>query len=403
LRDVASFFFRLGWTAFGGPAAHVAMMREEVVRRRRWVSEERFLDLLGLANIIPGPSSTELAIYLGYERAGVAGLVLAGILFILPAMLIVVAVAWAYTRFGALPQVGWAFYGVKPVILAIILQALIGLARTALKTRVLAAVGIAAFALELLTGNAVLVLFGSGITVALFMRRALCWRVVRHRDTSSKPPVRRPMGFLAFVPLWDTQGMTSKHGRVAWLARLGAVVAAVPLLPLFLEFLKLGAVTYGSGYTLLVFLQGDLVTRLHWLTDRQLLDAVAVGQFTPGPVFTTATFIGYLGAGFPGALVATVAIFLPAFILCALVFPLGGRIRRSTLAGAFLDGVNVGAVALIAAVLVQLGQAALMDWFTAALAVLALLVLVRFKVNSAWLVLGGVLLGAAVHLVQFPV
>ncbi len=398
LREVAAFFFRLGWTAFGGPAAHIAMMREEVVRRRKWVSEERFLDLLGLANIIPGPSSTELAIYLGYARAGFAGLVLAGTLFILPALLIVLVFAWLYTRLGALPQVGWAFYGVKPVIIAIILQALVGLARTAFKTPLLVIVGLVALAVYLLTSNAILVIFGGGIVVALLLRGPHLWRAWRGRHTAGTPVASLAL----FGHLGALQSLRARGVFGSSLARLVALAPAVALLPLFLEFLKIGAVTYGSGYTLLAFLQGDLVTRLHWLTDRQLLDAVAVGQFTPGPVFTTATFIGYLTAGFPGALVATVGIFLPAFVLCALIFPLGGRIRRSPLASAFLDGVNVAAVALIAAVLLQLGRAALVDWFTLAIAALALLVLLRFKINSAWLVLAGALLGAAAHLVHVP-
>ena len=398
LREVAIFFFRLGWTAFGGPAAHIAMMREEVVQRRKWVSEERFLDLLGLANVIPGPSSTELAIYLGYERAGVAGLGLAGTLFILPAMLMVLVFAWAYTRFGTLPQVSWAFYGVKPIIIAIILQALVGLARTAFKTRLLIVAGLLAFAVELLTGNAILAIFGTGIIVVLVLRGPQLWRSLWRRRTAGEHVLS-----LALVSRWGELKAGTIRGAAAWIARFALVAPAVALVPLFLEFLKIGAVTYGSGYTLLAFLQGDLVTRLHWLTDRQLLDAVAVGQFTPGPVFTTATFIGYLTDGVPGALVATVGIFLPAFVLCALLFPLGGRIRRSALASAFLDGVNVAAVALIAAVLLQLGQAALVDWFTVVLATLALLVLLRFKINSAWLVLGGAALGAALHLLHLPV
>ncbi len=407
LREVANFFFRLGWTAFGGPAAHVAMMRQEVVERRRWVSEERFLDLLGLANIIPGPSSTELAIYLGYERAGLAGLLLAGTLFILPAMLIVLVFAWIYVRIGALPQVGWALYGVKPVIIAIILQALVGLARTALKNRVLVVVGILGLALYLLTGNAVLIIFGGGIVVALIQRGPHLWQAWRTRRPASGPTaLLAPLALLGSVSASQpsqTRATFGALGRLAALgAALGSAVTLLPLLPLFLEFLKIGAVTYGSGYTLLAFLQGDLVAQLHWLTDRQLLDAVAVGQFTPGPVFTTATFIGYLTAGFPGAVVATLGIFLPAFVLCAVVFPLGGRIRRSALASAFLDGVNVMAVALIAAVLLQLGRAAIVDWFTAIVAVLALGILLRFKINSAWLVLGGALLGAAAHLIHLP-
>jgi chromate transporter len=387
---VAGFFFRLGWTAFGGPAAHIAMMRRELVERRKWVSEERFLDLLGLANVIPGPSSTELAIYLGYERAGWIGLLLAGGLFILPAMLIVLAFAWAYVRLGSLPQTAWLFYGIKPVIIAIILQALVGLARTALKTRVLIVLSVIAFGTYLLTGNAIVVIFGAGLVVALI--------------THGPRLLRRPRGTgaaLLPLPLGVAQA-TAHPALLLWRALRMLLVAApaVALLSLFLEFLKIGAVTYGSGYTLLAFLRTDLVVRLHWLTDRQLLDAVAVGQFTPGPVFTTATFIGYLTAGFPGALVATLGIFIPSFVLVAIIYPLGGRIRRSPVASSFLDGVNVAAVALIAGVLIQLAQAALVDPFTVALAVVAFVILLRFKLNSAWLVLGGALIGAGVHLLR---
>jgi chromate transporter len=311
----------------------------------------------------------------------------------------VLVFAWAYTRVGALPQVGWAFYGVKPVIIAIIVQALVGLARTAFKTPLLAVVGVFAFAFYLLTGNAVLAIFGGGLVVALLLRGPHLWRARRRRHTAGGGPVV----LLALFGHVGASWSRATRGAFGWLARLAALAPAVALLPLFLEFLKIGAVTYGSGYTLLAFLQNDLVMRLHWLTDRQLLDAVAVGQFTPGPVFTTATFIGYLTTGLSGAVVATAGIFLPAFVLCALLFPLGGRIRRSALASAFLDGVNVAAVALIAAVLIQLGRAALVDWFTLVIAAAALLVLLRFKINSAWLVLGGALIGAAVHVVHLSV
>jgi chromate transporter len=392
LREVAGFFFRLGWTAFGGPAAHIAMMRRELVQRRKWVSEERFLDLLGLANTIPGPSSTELAIYLGYERAGWVGLLVAGGLFILPAMLLALVFAWAYTRLGALPQTAWIFYGIKPVIIAIILQALVGLARTAFKTRILVGLGIVGFGIYLWTGNAIVVIFGSGLVLALLAGAPRLWRRgMNQRHTSAAPLAMLGTGRAATTAGWLAR-------RVAGLALVAA--PSVGLLALFLVFLKIGAVTYGSGYTLLAFLRNDLVVSRHWLTDRQLLDAVAVGQFTPGPVFTTATFIGFLLAGLPGALVATFAIFLPSFVLVAIIYPLGGRIRRSPLASSFLDGVNVAAVALIAGVLIQLARAALVDPLTVVLAVGAFLVLLRFKLNSAWLVLGGALVGAGAHLIH---
>jgi chromate transporter len=395
LREVAGFFFRLGWTAFGGPAAHIAMMRRELVERRKWVSEERFLDLLGLANVIPGPSSTELAIYLGYERAGWVGLLIAGVLFILPAMLIVLALAVAYTWVGSLPQAGWVFYGIKPVIIAIILQALVGLARTAFKTRILVGLGLLAFGVYLWSGNAVVVIFGSGILMALVVGLPRVWR----RGPSEPRASVAPLALIGGARAVTGSGWLAR--RVVGVAMM--VAPPVGLLALFLVFLKIGAVTYGSGYTLLAFLHTDLIVNRHWLTEGQLLDAVAVGQLTPGPVFTTATFIGYLLAGLPGALVATLGIFLPSFVLVASIYPLGGRIRRSPLASSFLDGVNVAAVALIAGVLLQLGQAALVDPLTIALAVAALLVLFRFELNSAWLVLGGALVGAGVHLLHLPV
>lgn len=396
LGEVAAFFLRLGWTAFGGPAAHIAMMRRELVTRRKWVSEERFLDLLGLANVIPGPSSTELAIYLGYERAGWPGLVIAGVLFIVPAMVIVLAFAWAYTRLGSLPQTGWILYGIKPVIIAIIVQALVGLARTALKTRVLVVLGLTAFALYLFTGNSILVIFGSGVVMVLLVHGRRLWRRAMGE--------RRTPGGVASLAILASAQHSASAGWLLSVQRLALLSApSVGLLALFLVFLKVGLVTYGSGYTLLAFLRTDLVVRLHWLTDRQLLDAVAVGQFTPGPVFTTATFIGYLVGGFTGALVATLGIFLPSFVLVAVIYPLGGRIRRSPSAAAFLDGVNVAAVALIAGVLIQLAKAALVDPFTVVLAVLAFVILLRFGLNSAWLVLGGALIGAAVHLIHLPI
>jgi chromate transporter len=370
LAEVAALFLRLGFTAFGGPAAHIAMMRDEVVKRRRWVTEQQFLDLLGVCNLIPGPTSTEMAIYLGYIRAGWRGLILGGALFILPAMLIVLAIAWAYVKFGSTPSVAALFYGIKPVIIAIIVQALWGLTKVAVKGVLLAGVGIAIMALSLLGANPIALLFGGG---ALVMLVAYARRRSKGGET---------------VALTLPLNLPSLAGGLA----IGSA-AAFSLGTLFLTFLKIGALVYGSGYVLLAFLRDDLVNKLGWLTNQQLIDAVAVGQFTPGPVFTTATFIGYLVGGLPGAMVATVAIFLPGFILVAALYPIAPRLRASPWTGAFLDGVNVAAVGLIAAITVQLGQAALVDLLTVALAVVAAGVLVRFKVNSAWLVLGGAVMG----------
>jgi chromate transporter len=401
LREVATVFLTFGFTAFGGPAAHIAMMRRELVERRHWVSEERFLNLLGLANVIPGPSSTELAIYLGYERAGWVGLLVSGSMFILPAVLIVLLLAWMYTAFGTLPQLGWAFYGVKPVIIAIILQALIGLSRTAIKTPLLGVTGIAAFCLYLLTGNPILIIFGTGLVVMLLLNGQRLLKERKDTPRGSTDPRGAHLGLVLVV--WSDKAhvvQRTLRGVLAWIVILSA--PAIGLLPIFLTFLKIGAVTYGSGYTLLAFLHSDMVTNTHWVTDQQLIDAVAVGQFTPGPVFTTATFLGYIMAGVPGALVATVGIFLPSFVLVALIYPFEGRIRQSPWLSRFLDGVNVAALALIAGVLVLLSRAALVDLFTILLAGVSLVILLRFKINSAWLVLGGAFVGTAVHLVHLP-
>ena len=367
LRELAWLFGRLGFTAFGGPAAHVAMMEDEVVRRRGWMTRERLLDLIGAANLIPGPTSTELAIHIGHERAGWAGLVVAGACFILPAVAIVLAIAWAYVRFGALPAVGGVLYGVKPVIIAVVVQALWGLGRSAIKSVGLAAIGLAALAASLAGADELIVLVAAGIAAALGRGAAR----------------RTPAAAASWAPL----------------PLLGAATGAATTLglwPLFWVFLKIGSVLFGSGYVLLAFLQSDLVDRLHWLTGSQLLDAVAVGQVTPGPVFTTATFVGYLLAGGGGAAVATLGIFLPAFVFVAISGPLVPRIRSSPIAGAVLDGVNAASLALMAAVALQLGRAAIVDVPTAALAAVAAVVLLRFRLNSAWLVLGGAIAGAAI-------
>lgn len=378
LGEVITLFLRLGFTAFGGPAAHISMMRQEVVERRKWVSEERFIDMIGATNLIPGPSSTELAIYLGYLRAGWPGLLIGGACFIAPAMLIVLAIAWAYATYGSLPQVGWLFYGIQPAVVAIIAQAIWQLGRTIFKNLLAPVLAVLIFVLYLLGVNVLLLLFGGAI---LFGALRLAGRY-RNKDGGT---------FSLFLPLMI-------HG--SWkstLPLLGSAILAASapfsLLLLFLVFLKLGAVVYGSGYTLLAFLRADLVQGLHWLTDKQLLDAVSIGQFTPGPVFTTATFIGYLLGGWPGALLATLGIFLPSFLLVALVHPLATRLRRSPWASPLLDGVNIAALALMSGVLFQLAQHALIDIFTLLLALLTLLLLLRFKINSVWLILAGALIG----------
>ena len=368
LRELAFLFLKLGTIGFGGPAAHIAMMEEEVVRRRRWLTREAFLDLLGATNLIPGPNSTELAIHIGHRQAGWAGLLVAGVAFILPAALIVTAFAWAYIRFGKLPEIAAILYGIKPIIIAVVVQALLGLGRTAVKTRLLGMIGLAALVLTFLRVNELAVLFGAGLLTA-----GILWVNQRREIRSSLPSLISPVSLTTIL----------------------AVTQALPfgLWPLFLFFLKVGSVLFGSGYVLLAFLRSDLVERWGWLTNAQLLDAVAVGQVTPGPVFTTATFIGYLLAGPKGALVATVGIFLPAFVFVALSGPLVPRLRRSRMAGAFLDGVNVASLALMAFVTYELGRSALVDPLTIGAALISAILLVHYRVNSAWLVLGGAIFG----------
>jgi chromate transporter len=409
LGEVAAYFLRLGFTAFGGPAAHIAMMRDEVVRKRKWVSEQRFLDLLGVINLIPGPNSTELAIYLGYERAGWLGLVIGGGLFVLPAMLIVMALAWVYVSFGAAPQAGWLLYGVKPVVIAIILQALWGLARTALKGPVAIVLGLGVAALYLYGVNTLALLFGGALLYGLIRLLTRQWKLGGKALLSVAPGaplaalgrlVARvrdlPASLAARLNALNATPLASESAQA-----LAALAPATPYSPglLFLTFLKIGAVLYGSGYTLLAFLQSDFVQHLGWLTDKQLLDAVSVGQFTPGPLFTTATFVGFIVGGWPGALVATLGIFLPSFVYIALFWPAASWLRARAWSAPLLDGLNIAALALMAGVTVQLGHAALVDIITVAIAVLALFILLRWKLNSAWLIAGGALVGLAAHLV----
>jgi chromate transporter len=379
LKELALVFLRLGTTAFGGPAAHIAMMEDELVRRRAWLTREELLDLVGAAGLIPGPSSTEVALYIGYRRAGWRGLVLGGLCFILPAALMVTAIGWAYVRFGRLPAVAGVLYGIKAVIIAVVAQALVAFGRTAIKSRALLALGLAAACASALGISPVLVLGSAGLVGA-------AGTVARRRDGDGS------------APLWPGASGTPSLATLGAAAGAGASAAApVSLTKLFLVFLKIGAVVFGSGYVLLAFLRADLVTSTHWLTEAQLVDAVAVGQFTPGPVFTTATFIGYLVAGVPGAIVATVGIFLPSFVLVAASGPLIPRLRRSRVAAAFLDGVNVASLALMGVVGVQLARAALVDVSTVVLALVSGAALLRWRINSAWLVLGGGVAGAALQ------
>ena len=370
LLELAALFLRLGATAFGGPAAHIAMMRDEVVVRRRWLTDSRFLDLLGATNLIPGPNSTEMAIHIGWLRRRWAGLVVAGVSFIVPAMLITGILGWAYVRFGRSPEVSWLLWGVKPIVVAVVLQALWNLAPRAARSQQLRIVGAGAAVAAALGVDELVVLFGSAALVA----------ALRARPKPGESQLRQ------VLPVFPA-------------AAGAAAVGAVSLSALFGVFLKIGSVLFGSGYVLVAFLRADLVQRLHWLTEAQLIDAVAAGQVTPGPVFTTATFIGYLLAGPAGGLVATAGIFLPAFVFVAASGPLVPKLRASPVAGAFLDGLNVASLALMAVVTLQLGRAALVDIPTALLALAAALALLRFKLNATWLMLGGAALGIGLHLV----
>jgi chromate transporter len=365
LRELARLFLKLGFVAFGGPAAHVAMMRSEVVERRCWMDDQEFLDLNGATNLIPGPNSTELAIHIGRERAGWRGLLVAGACFIVPATLIVLAFAVVYERYGSTPAGESLLYGITPVVIAIVAQALWGLSKTAIKGPLTAVVGAGALILYLfLNVPEIPLLFGSALLVFLIENARRRWGGVASVA---------PFGFLALQP-----------------PAVGSTIA------IFLSFLKIGSVLFGSGYVLLAFLRSEFVGP-GVLTEQQLLDAVAVGQVTPGPVFTTATFIGYLLDGVPGALVATVGIFLPAFVFVAVTGPFIPRLRRSPVLSGLLDGVNVASLALMAGVTWQLGQVTVVDPFAALISVVALVLLFRFRMNSAWLVVSGGAMGLAVQ------
>lgn len=371
LREVTSVFLRIGLLSFGGAVAQVAMMRRELVQRRNWLSERDFLDLFGIMNLVPGPTGTETAIALGYWRAGWPALVLGGAIFILPAMICILALGWAYVRFGELPAVKWVLYGVSPVVIAIIAEALWGLGRVAIKKVWHAIACVAAL---------VLYFRGVSIEIILLATVALAAGVAysRHRKAQAS----------AIVPLL---GMAAAPAVVP-------AAGAVPfgLARMFLTFLKIGAISYGSGYVLLAFLHADFVTRLHWLTEKQLLDSIAAGQVTPGPVFASATFIGYLTGGFWGAILATLGIFLPSFFFVAAIFPLVPRLKSSAAARTFLNGINASTMGLMAAVTWQLGRGAIIDAFTAVEGILALLILLRFRINAAWLIVAGVAAGCVV-------
>ena len=386
LRELAALFLKLGTISFGGPAAHIALMEAEVVRKRQWLTRQQFLDLLGAANLIPGPTSTEMAINVGFVRAGWMGLCVAGASFIFPAALITGAFAWAYVRFGALTQAASVLVGVKAAVIAVIAIAIWRLGKTAVKSVGLAVLGGLALAAFFLGVNPIAILFGGGLLGTLAIRAAS----FRAAGVSLVSPLlaRQGSGMSAAMGTWATwRGWLG--AVVVTSAAAGAVAARPSVYRIGLFFLKVGAVLYGGGYVLLAFLEQGLVQQHAWLTHQQLLDAVAIGQFTPGPVLSTATFIGYILGGAPGAAVATVAIFLPSFFYVALLAPVLFRLRQSARMAAFLDSVNVCAVALMGGVTFRLAADALRGWPSWGIAVVSLAVLLRWKVSPAWVVLGG--------------
>jgi len=374
LLELARLFLKLGTIAFGGPPAHLAMMEDEVVSRRGWLTRAEFLDFIGAANLIPGPTSTEMAIHIGRIQAGLPGLLVAGSSFILPSAVMVVVLAWAYVRFGALPQVAGVLYGVKPVVIALIVQAVLKLGGAAVKSTWLAVLAVLAVAATALGMDQLLVLASGGALAALV-----------HLAHSERPEQKSSVPALLITSTGITAAAAGAPFSLGWL---------------FLIFLKIGAVLFGGGYVLIALIRSNLVAHLGWISERQLLDAIAMGQVTPGPLSTTATFIGYLLGGVPGAVIATVGMFLPAFFFVAVSGPLVPRLRQSPIAGAILDGVNVAALALIAVVTWQLFRAAVVDWITLALAALSFVLLLRYRVNSVWLVLGAALAGVAATLLR---
>lgn len=382
LQELAQLFLKLGAISFGGPAAHIAMMEDEVVQRRQWLTREQFLDLVGATNLIPGPNSTEMAIHVGYLYAGWLGLFVAGVCFILPAALITAGLAWLYVTYGSVPQLAPLLAGIQPVAIAIIFNALWRLGQKAIKTSKLLVIAIAvAIAVLALHLSEIVALLAGGVLGMLWLQK----------DTKdgSLPP-----HFHTYLLMGTTCGTLLK-AAVAGATVVSSAIAPVSLWELGWFSLKIGSVLFGGGYVLIAFLQGGLVQEYGWLTQQQLLDAIAIGQFTPGPVSSTLTFVGYVIAGFPGAVVATIGIFLPAFGFVALLNPMIPRLRSSRWMSQFLDAVNVSALALMAVVTLQLGaqtfllpESPYLNFGQLAIALVAAVLAIRFKVNAVWLVLG---------------
>ena len=375
--EVARLFTRLGFIGFGGVAATVALMEDEVVARRGWLSRQMFLDLVGVSNLIPGPNAAELAIHIGYLRAGWAGFLAAGAGFVLPAVLISATLGWAYTRFGALPGAAPFLLGIKPAVLVVIAMAVWRLGSRAVKGYRLAVIGVLAAAASLLGLNEIAALFGGGLL-------GMAWLRLAARPPDAKGP---RLNSLAGLPplLWRL--------GAPWAAVAATSVVPVTLTGLGLYFLKIGAVLYGSGYVLIAFLQSDLVQRFGWLTQQQLLDAVAAGQVTPGPLLSTASFIGYLLSGPAGAALCSLAVFTPSFLFVIIVRPIVPRLRKSAWSAAFLDAINASSIGLMAAVTIRLALVAVNGWQGVVIVLLAAAAAWRWRLNSAWLVLGGAIVG----------
>lgn len=370
LTEIAKLFLKLGVIGFGGPAAHIALMQQEVVTKRQWMSSQHFLDLVGATNLIPGPNSTEMAMHIGRERAGGKGLVVAGACFILPAVIITGLFAWLYKQYGQLPNVRPFIYGIKPAIIAVILSAVFPLAKQSLKTVQLAIIGFVALVLSFLNINEIYIIFGAGL-------------------------------FMLLLATYKKQATNNANGVIPFLLQINSTTllpAAATNWKLFFIFLKIGSILYGSGYVLFAYIESELVAK-GILTHQQLTDAIAVGQFTPGPVFSSVTFIGYQINGITGAIISTIAIFLPSFLFVALLNPLVKKMRSSTAFAAFLDGVNVASVAVIIAVCYVLAKDAITDWRPLLIGVVSLLLLFTKKINSAYIILGGAIAGYLLNLV----
>jgi chromate transporter len=368
LKDIAKLFLKLGTIGFGGPAAHIALMQDEVVTKRKWLSEQHFLDLIGATNLIPGPNSTEMAIHIGKEKGGWKGLIIAGLCFILPAVFITGIFAWLYKLYGQLPEVAPFVYGIKPAIIAIIIGAIFPLAKKSLKSLELAIIGILVLVGSLLNFYEIYLMFGAGLV-------ALLLSTIRNKKRNSTNSIFP----LAFLQIFNTTIFSATNANLFWI------------------FLKIGAILYGSGYVLFAFLDTELVSA-GLLSRQELIDAIAVGQFTPGPVFSSLTFIGYQINGFTGAVVATVGIFLPSFVFVALLNTLVRKMRNSVVFSAFLDAVNVASVAIIISVCIAMGKETITDWKTIVIAIISSIVVFRYKkINTAFVVMGGVLLGYLFH------